>query len=35
MEALLVPIIVIFIALFFHIKFWFEDRQQQSNPIQE
>jgi len=28
MEALLVPVIVIAIALFFKLKFWLEDRHQ-------
>ena len=30
MEALLVPVLVICIALFFKLKFWFEEKHQQS-----
>ena len=32
MEALLMPILVICIALFFKVKFWFEEKRQQQ-PI--
>ena len=28
MEALLMPILVVCIALFFKVKFWFEEKQQ-------
>ena len=33
MEMLLVPIVVLCIALFFKIKFYFEEKHEQSPPI--
>ena len=33
MEALLMPILVICIALYFKFKFWFEEKRQESPMI--